>query len=38
MYIENNINYIIEHFKEDKADTLNVGQGHGPVHHFYQYY
>lgn len=21
-----------------KADTLNVGQGHGPVHHFYQYY
>ena len=21
-----------------KADTLNVGQGHGPVHHFYKYY
>ena len=21
-----------------KAETLNVGQGHGPVHHFYKYY
>lgn len=21
-----------------KADTLNVGQGHGPVHHFYKFY
>lgn len=21
-----------------KADTLNVGHGHGPVHHFYKYY
>lgn len=21
-----------------KADTLNVGHGHGPVHHFYRYY